>query len=108
MIPTEEIGGVPLPTGSYNIGIDTVKTITMPSTAQRAKFGSIMELLLSVEIQNARITMDGSTPSTVNGVLLVAPGVLTVRGETQIAAMKIIGVAAGGIINYTFTVGEAR
>lgn len=101
---TSEVGSRPLPIGQYAVSINTAISLTLPTSAQLISRGGIMELVLSLETQNARVTFDGSVPTTTNGVLLTAPGTLTVRGQAMISALKIVGVANGGVINYTFTV----
>jgi hypothetical protein len=65
-----------------------------------------MTCILSLETQNARFRFTNA-PTATNGVLLMAPGILTLRGK-QINTFKIIGVAAGGIINYEFTLDEVQ
>lgn len=101
---TAEVGAKPLLIGQYAVNIDAVTTITMPTTAQLTTHAGVLELTLSVESQNARMTFDGTAPTATNGILLAAPGVLTIRGQASISALKIIGVAAGGKANYGFTV----
>ncbi len=101
---TVEVGAKPLLIGQYNVGIDTAISLTLPTTAQLVTHGGVLELILSVETQNARVRFDGGTPTASVGILLAAPGVLTVRGQGTIAALQIIGVAAGGFINYGFSV----
>jgi hypothetical protein len=101
---TVEVGAKPLLIGQYAVNIDTAISLTLPTTGQLTTHAGVMELFLSVETQNARFTLDGTSPTTTNGVLLTAPGFLTLRGQAIIAALKIIGVAAGGTINYGFTV----
>lgn len=101
---TTETGAKPILIGQYGVSIDTAISLTLPTTAQLTTHAGVMELTLSVETQNARIAWDGTTPTTTTGILLAAPGVFTIRGQATIAALKIVGVAAGGIINYGFTV----
>jgi len=101
---TSEVGGKPVLIGQYNVGIDTAISLTLPTSLQGVSHAGILELFLSVETQSARITIDGSAPTTTSGVLLTAPGFFTMRGYANISALKIIGVAAGGIINYGFSV----
>jgi len=114
-IQTSEVGSLPLAVGQYNISINAAVLLTAPTPnqlrpvsagANYKAMGGLMTCLLSVETQNARFTMDGTTPTAVNGVLLPAPGFIAIRGLSQIANFRIIGVAAGGIINYTFTVDD--
>jgi hypothetical protein len=86
------------------VSIDAAAGLTLPTTAQLAR-GGVLELILSVDTQNARITTDGTTPTATNGILLTAgSGPLIIRGALTIAALKIIGVVAGGKINYNFTI----
>jgi hypothetical protein len=100
---TTEVGSKPLLIGQYGVSIDTAISLTLPTTAQLTTHAGILEVILSVETQNARFRLDGTAPTAAVGVLLTAPGVLTIRGYATINALKIIGVAAGGVINYAFT-----
>lgn len=106
-ISTEETSGFPIFTGTVAQAIDAVQSINLPTSQQRQKFGGLLTMVMSIEVQNARIRWDGSNPSTTNGILFPV-GVYTFRGETWIQNLKIIGVAAGGFINYGFYVGEVR
>ena len=103
---TEEVGGIPLAaTSTVHIAIDSAVSLVLPTTAQRKPKTGVLTCYLSVEVKDGRFTVDGTTPTTANGVLLTAPTFITLRGETLITAFKIIGVAAGGFINYGYSAG---
>lgn len=102
--PTEEIGALPLAADQYGIVITAATTIVVPTTAQRAKHGGELTLVVSVEGQNARVTWSGTAPTTTNGILFNI-GTYTFRGEPLIKAMKWISVVAAGTISYGFYVG---
>lgn len=114
-VQTAEVGGLPLQIGQYNVSINSATSIVMPTPAQMKPaipgtsffaHGGTLVLQLSLEGQNARWRTDGQAPNTTNGMLLVQPGNLVIRGQFYIAAFQIVGLAAGGIINYTFSVDD--
>jgi hypothetical protein len=98
-----EVGSKPALIGQYVVSIDTSTAITLPTSAQGVTHAGVLELILSVETQDARLKFDGTAPAAGSGILLKAPGLITIRGAATISAIRIIGVAAGGVINYGFT-----
>lgn len=109
---TEEIGGKPLGlAGQTNISITVAQFLILPTTPQRTIKGGILQVILSVEAQSARwryaATAGVANATAALGVLVSAPGVITLRGEQQISRFNIISTVAGGVINYEFSVGDS-
>ena len=102
---TEEIGAKPLTAGQVAVNIDASTSLILPTHAQRTTKGGILQVNISVEAQSARWRYT-TAPTTTNGVLVTAPGLITIRGEQAIKAFRIIGTVAGGSINYEFSVGD--
>jgi hypothetical protein len=102
---SEEVGALPLNIGQYAVSTAAATTITMPTALQRKKKGGLLTILISVEAQNHRLTIDGSTPTAATGILFT-PGTYTFRGEQLIKAMQWITAVAGGQISYGFYVGD--
>jgi hypothetical protein len=118
---TYPAGRVPLGGAQNQISITAVTSIVLPTPAQRRpvdpnialffhKTGvAVLEMWLTLEAQNARMTTDGSTPSGTNGQLLIAgtAGPFVFLGERLLSSMKFISPIAGGLISYSFYFIEA-
>ena len=116
MFATYAAGRVPIGGSQNQILITAVQTIIMPTPVQRTpvdpnvalfkrKFGvPVLEMWLTLEAQNARLTTDGTVPSATNGLLLTQPttGPFIFLGERLISAFKLISPVAGGLISYAF------
>jgi hypothetical protein len=120
MLAVGNVGRVAIGGPQNQISITAVKSITLPTAAQRVPLASItgaakiltiptLEMWLTLEAQNARLTTDGTVPSAVNGHLLSAGGIgpFVFTGEQLIASMKLLSPVAGGLISYSFYYLEA-
>ena len=108
MISTSEVGVRPCTIGQYGVSIDTVKSLTVPTAAQRAAHGGILWCEIVIEgTVTFRYRYDGVAPTTTVGLLGAAPTAtvpqrIVLVGDKIIAAFQIIGTAAGDTISYGF------
>ena len=108
MISTSEVGVRPCTIGQYAVSIDTAKSLTVPTAAQRAPHGGILWCEIVIEgTVTFRYRYDGTAPTTTTGLLGAAPTAtapqrMVIVGEVMIAAFQIIGTAAGDTISYSF------
>ncbi len=83
------------------VSIDSVLTLTVPTTSQRGRGGQ-MVCVLVVEGGDARWTTNGVVPTASVGSLVLQNSTMTIGGDANIGAFRIIGVAAGASITYQF------
>jgi len=76
-------------------GVDTAHSVTVPAKAKR--------LFMSVAAQNVRITFDGTAATTTKGLVFPAADETKIIDVAEGVQLSIIGVAAGGTINYQFS-----
>lgn len=79
--------------GFQKITLNTTAT-TFNSTVKKAHV-----LDISVETQNVRYTMDGTTPTASTGVLIVAGTILRFEGYNGTSLLKFARVASGAVMN---------
>lgn len=117
VIATVNAGRIPIGGEQNQVSITAVKTITLPTAAQRQSLAPVpystafkktvfplLEMWLTLEAQNARLTTTGTTPDATHGHLLISGGLgpFVFTGEELIASMKLISPTAGGLISYSF------
>ena len=108
-IPVSTIGWRPNATAGVTtpVTVNASTSLTMPTTAQRLR-GFTMMCIVSLETQQARWTTNGVIPTAAIGMLMQPNSLITLMGEDEIAAFRIISVTAGAQITYQFSTADDR
>lgn len=76
-------------------GLNTVKTPTLPAGCRKA--------LVQAETQNVRYTVDGTTPSSTNGILIIAgQAPVSITVEAGLDTIKFIEATASAKLNLLY------
>lgn len=100
-------GGLTTPTA-----IAASTALVLPTAAQRGE-GGVLQAVIQVEVQSARWTTNGVTPTAAIGMLLAPASAtvgtsITIVGEDALAAFRIIQAVAGSLVTYQFYKADNR
>lgn len=76
-------------------GLSVAQALTVPAGATT--------VLLQAKTQNIYYTMDGSTPSATNGLILLV-GLAPISYSGKLSGLKFLEVTASAVLNYAFFV----
>ena len=74
-------------------GLDSEQALTVPAGATT--------VLLQAKTQNVYYTMDGTTPSSTNGLILIA-GLAPISYSGKLSDLNFLEVNASAVLNYAF------
>lgn len=84
----------PLGATTHNASLSSAVTLTVPAQADW--------ILISVQTQNVRVTLDGTTPTASLGLVLVADQDPIALPVVSGGTVKVIEEAASAAIDYNF------